>query len=498
MIFSRESIMKRIAMFLFVFGLYHYAVPPAQAVIQYTITDLGMITDTNYISGIDNGGRVVGYLSNEDGSMMAFRTASNQPLNLTTDNLGTLGGSFSYAFGINNNGQVVGGSLTSIDENHAFRTGANQPINPATDDLGTLGGSMSYALGINDSGHVVGYASVSSDAIHAFRTAPNQPINPNSDDLGTLGGALSYAYGINKAGQVVGDALTSDGADHAFRTAPNQPINPLTDDLGTLGGDISNALSINNLGQVVGWSSTASGIQNAFLFSGNGSMQDLNSLIDPASGWSLNSATGINELGQIVGSGILGSNAHAFLLTPVPFEWQGGNALNPSDWGKADNWNPNASVPNGPGTKVNFGNQPAAFNVVDIVSGEETVGSMTFAGMTSTTIKSSGGRRLTLDNGGSVSTISVTGTHTISAPVVLDDDAIIMGSGTLYFNGGITGNHALNVTDGYLNASNIIVNTLTIGSPVAAVPEPSILVFLSTPSFIGLLALLGRWWRYWA
>ena len=57
---------------------------------------------------------------------------------------------------------------------------------------------------------------------------------------------------------------------------------------------------------------------HAFLYS-NGSMTDLNSLIDPASGWTLHYAFAINDSGQIVGTGNNSlRQAHAFLLTPTP------------------------------------------------------------------------------------------------------------------------------------------------------------------------------------
>ena len=49
----------------------------------------------------------------------------------------------------------------------------------------------------------------------------------------------------------------------------------------------------------------------------NGTFQNLNNLIPPGSGFTLNAATAINDNGQIVANG---SNAtgqtHAFLLTP--------------------------------------------------------------------------------------------------------------------------------------------------------------------------------------
>ena len=67
-------------------------------------------------------------------------------------------------------------------------------------DLGTLGGTDSYAYGINASGQVVGYCHTTGNAAdHAFLYSGS-----TMTDLGTLGGTDSYANGINDSGQVVG------------------------------------------------------------------------------------------------------------------------------------------------------------------------------------------------------------------------------------------------------------------------------------------------------
>ncbi len=48
-------------------------------------------------------------------------------------------------------------------------------------------------------------------------------------------------------------------------------------------------------------------------------MLNLNNLLDPASGngWTLQHAVGINNLGQIVGTGLLNGVSESFLLTPM-------------------------------------------------------------------------------------------------------------------------------------------------------------------------------------
>ena len=56
---------------------------------------------------------------------------------------------------------------------------------------------------------------------------------------------------------------------------------------------------------------------HAFVSFNGAKMQDLNKLIPRRSGWVLGEADGINAAGQIVGYGTVGSQTHAFLLTPA-------------------------------------------------------------------------------------------------------------------------------------------------------------------------------------
>lgn len=124
---------------------------------------------------------------------------------------------------------------------------------------------------------------------------------------------------INDSGQVVGYAQTAaGGADHATLFSTTGGANT---DLGTLsgGGGYSYAYGINNSGQVVG----ASGALG-FLWSA-GVMTSLNSLIDPASGWSIREARAINDLGQIAALGYNASTrqSHAVLLSLIPSDSNG-------------------------------------------------------------------------------------------------------------------------------------------------------------------------------
>ncbi len=134
-------------------------------------------------------------------------------------------------------------------------------------------------------------------------------------DLGVLpGGSYSCAEGTNDSGQVVGWSDSASGC-RAFLWDREQGMQ----NLGVTGGPRSYAEDINDAGQVVGYSYPDGGWR-AFLWDREHGMQDLNDLLAPDSaGWTLHSATGIDNAGQIVGRAQAPDGTYrAFLATPTP------------------------------------------------------------------------------------------------------------------------------------------------------------------------------------
>jgi probable HAF family extracellular repeat protein len=191
-------------------------------------------------------------------------------------------------------------------------------------DLGTLGGTNSYAYGINSAGHVVGGAQLAGDGSgHAFLYSGVLP----PTDLGTLPGDVnSDAVALNNSDQVVGVSSPTGSAfpTHAFLWQSSTGMIPLVG----LGGSDTEPQAINTTGQVVGFGTTTAGAHHAWIWQSSTGMVDLNTLIPSNSGWVLNDASGINDTQQIVGQGSINGQPHAFLWQFSPV---GGGA--PTDLG---------------------------------------------------------------------------------------------------------------------------------------------------------------------
>ena len=318
----------------------------AKAQTRYTITDLGVLPAGNYSEafGINNRGQVTGSSDLAPGQNRAFLYWHGR-----LQSIGTLGGDLSYGAGINEHGQLVGPSnVTAGGSLHAFLYTAGH-----LQDLGTSDGDASFATGINNRGAVAG---VIQDGLnrHGF-IYDGQMHAIIVDDY-------SFANGINDKNEVVGfsgtSLITDNGPVYAFLWK-----NGKAKHLPSLGGDISEANAINNAGHIVGYSRFSDdGLDHAFLYAdgitkalnsasdvssfaqainshdqavgvctGHGNLGafaclyefgrtiDLNRFLPENSGWILNQANGINDLGQIVviGTARNGLVQHSFLMTPT-------------------------------------------------------------------------------------------------------------------------------------------------------------------------------------
>ena len=316
---------------------------------NYLVTDLGTLGgNESRAYGINEIGQVVGESKTADGHFHAFLWTPPTPSgeSATMIDLGTLGGTESVAFGINSLGIVVGRADTA-------EPGVSRAFlwDPSTDDIEDLGmpPGPSVARSINDSGEVVGTARDAIGFDQAFyRTQEGfivffsdfSPGDATSDGValgyagntnmaGTFfspaqafkfGGetgllaledldSTSFVYDMNSLNQAVG-SVGSNGSEQASLWV----FSALTD-LGTLGGSESRARAINDVMQIVGSANTSSEIEHAFLWQLD-VMIDLNDGLPPSSDWELVSARDINETEQIVGSGSIDGETHAFLLTP--------------------------------------------------------------------------------------------------------------------------------------------------------------------------------------
>ena len=286
-------------------------------------------------------GMATGY-SYFDATQVAHAFAFNGQ---TSFDLGTLGGKTSYGRDVNDSADIVGDSDNALGFTRAFLFSFG-----TMKDLGTLGGLTSEANGINNAGQIVGRSDDKDGFVRAFLYE-----NGQMRSLGSLGGDFSEASAINEKGQIAGMSVTGAGQQHVFLYANGgmtdlgggasamavwvtglndsgdvvgmwYPVDGYAGYTGFLyrGGVMSSLVpgysepvAISNAGIVVGYAHFG---QNgrAFVWDKTNGLQDLNSLIDPSLGWTLQVADGINDLGQIVAHGYRAGGANvAVLLTPA-------------------------------------------------------------------------------------------------------------------------------------------------------------------------------------
>ncbi len=289
------------------------------------IVDLGALADgyESAANSANNRGQVVGIAMNKIAdpfSMtgLGYQTRAFFWQNGRMKDLGTLGGTDAQAIAINELGQVIGESYIGSDPSPYCAINLNLPLSTGAflwqkgkiENLGSFGGTCTFASALNNRGQAVGFSTLPGDsAQHPFLWEQGV-----LTDLGTLGGRRGNGISINDTGETVGWADSADGVPHAS-IWKDGAIN----DLGTVADDsFSFAYTVNARGQVAGISTSSDFTKvRAFLWQESGPIVDLNSLIPASSSLYLTTPETINDRGEIAGQGLdFNGNEHAFLLVP--------------------------------------------------------------------------------------------------------------------------------------------------------------------------------------
>ncbi len=312
---------------------------PAQAAEGlYRITDLGVLGCGTYCSSVatdvNNLGQIVGQSTTAGGTLhAALWTPDGGALDLGT----TYGSSTSAATSINNLGQAVGYSGSK-----AFYWDTRVGMWELS--FATASSGVTYAAAINDQGVVTGATFDNLNNPTGFRWRQGFPVQ-TLPALGKLDGtASSRAVNINNEGDIVGYATTTSGLTSLVwqHNGIMQPLNFSPSDINDQGhmvgtDDAANGVYFDGVG-IRAVSSPSGGrceltdLNSANVLLGRcggraavGSADGLSwldTLIDPTDPlkgtFKITQANAINDLGQIVGSGLFGNKSHAFLLTPVP------------------------------------------------------------------------------------------------------------------------------------------------------------------------------------
>lgn len=273
--------------------------------------------------------------------------------------LGTLGGSTSFALDINNNRQVSGNAQTPTGQpsprlNAFFWSPPGGPMQ----NIGTLPGSNNFSRGyaINDLGVVVGESDNNSS--RAFRWDSTNGLT----GLTRLAGDndRGVAHDINNAGTIVG--ISSNGT----VSRPTRWTNGVAEDLSTIAGTAAasgRAWAINRSGQIAGLSTSGSGTSQATLWSG-GTITNLTSLGD---GTRFSQAFGINDSGVVVGSSSTGQTVGQLIGTSSTtaitraFAWSGGSMAELSPF--------NLFAPGNTGPTTNYHSVANDINIAGLIVG---------------------------------------------------------------------------------------------------------------------------------
>ena len=343
---------------------------------RYTVRDLGILSGfrSSSANAVNNRGWVTGDILARDGTTRAFLYHAG-----ILTNLGGLGspahrakghGISSVGNAINDQGDVTGWAYVDDEVTHAFLyhhgkmrdLGILSFIREAAPDTWV----SSSGDAINNKGQISGTSSDADAYGRAFlyarghMTNLGMPLGEDSD-ASNFQFTVSKQTGLNDRGEMV---IIVDGPYHsreanksrlylykygkfhriATLSDPANFLSVLLNNRGVVAGTYydknervcgfhlhrsrvekigsllhsyqTDVRAINNLGQIVGSSDYHAGNSHAFLYSRR-MVTDLNNLIPSGSGWILENANGINDKGQIVGTGKHHGKTRAFMLTPL-------------------------------------------------------------------------------------------------------------------------------------------------------------------------------------
>ncbi|HEY1685279.1 MAG TPA: DUF3466 family protein [Tepidisphaeraceae bacterium] len=210
---------------------------------------------------------------------------------------------------INNSGQFAGQIVNETSGQAAIFSKMQAPaLLPNYGD-----DTQSDALALNNNDEAAGWSGFPQSATSIQEEAVLWQ-NGTVIDL-TPGNTWSKADGINDQGQVIGnmnESLNNGGLINVpFLWDAIKGLTELSDF-----GDGGYAESINDQGEIVGFVFNQDGTETLASLWVKGVLYNLNDLLPANSGWVLEDATGINDAGDIVGSGIYDGQDEAFLLTP--------------------------------------------------------------------------------------------------------------------------------------------------------------------------------------
>jgi hypothetical protein len=285
-------------------------------------------------NAINAGGTTVGYATKYDQSRtyVGTRAVRWNASNAVATELGNLGTSSNgitsaQAYAINGAGTAVGW-VSKFDASgvlkgtRAVRWNASGTSATELDNLGAPGGyTDAQANAINAAGTAVGSADKydtlgKNQGTRAVRWDPSGTAVTELGNLGTnpSGTTIASAVAINANGTTVGYAekFNSIGIDRGRRAVRWDSSGTAATELGNLGTDINGSTSayvyaINDADFAVGYAQVhlpdGSASTRAVYWGPDAVAVNLNTLIDPASGWTLFTANSISDTGWIAGTG---------------------------------------------------------------------------------------------------------------------------------------------------------------------------------------------------